>query len=191
MEDASLRPVKKVLYLPSSLVRSLRDWTATDSQGKLIIGLPVAQSKNESCLCRNKTKWQTNLQEGDACPIPPYSGIDFWGRGGPCPFYHEFSNHWKPKWVGFFIVYTRFRRSYKLSVESIRPLQPNTRVVYATFLYCFTMPMQNETRKADKALRMVILWLIPKLIELRKRLVLESTSGVSHNQRFQTAYLSC
>ena len=123
--------------------------------------------------------------------LSPYSGIDFWGRGGPCPFYHEFSNHWKPKWVGFFIVYTRFRRSYKLSVESIRPLQPNTRVVYATFLYCFTMPMQNETRKADKALRMVILRLIPKLIELRKRLVLESTSGVSHNQRFQTAYLSC
>ena len=60
------------------------------------------------------------------------------------------------EWV-FFIVYTRFRRSYKLSVESIRPLQPNTRVVYASFLYCFTMPMQNETRKADKALRMVIL----------------------------------
>ena len=51
--------------------------------------------------------------------------------------------------------------------------------------------MQNETRKADKALRMVILLLIPKLIELRKRLVLESTSGVSHNQRFEKAYLSC
>ena len=30
VEDASLRPVTKVLYLPSSLVRSLRDWTATD-----------------------------------------------------------------------------------------------------------------------------------------------------------------
>ena len=90
-----------------------------------------------------------------------------------------------------FIAYTRFRRSYKLSVESIRPLQPNTRVVYATFSYCFTLPMQNETGKADKVPRMVILLLIPKLIELRKRLALESTPGVSHNQRLQTAYLSC
>ena len=53
------------------------------------------------------------------------------------------------EWV-FFIVYTRFRRSYKLSVESIRPLQPNTRVVYATFLHCFTMPMQNETSSLRK-----------------------------------------
>ena len=48
-------------------------------------------------------------------------------------FYHEFCIHWKPKRV-FFIVYTRYRRSYKLSVESIRPLQPNTRLVYAS---CF------------------------------------------------------
>ena len=150
----------------------------------------MAQSKNESRLCRKKTKWQTNLQEGVASPILHCSGTDFWGEGS-LPFFTmnfpfiESRNEW------FFIVYTRFRRIYKLSVESIRPLQPNTREVYATFSYCFTLPMQNETRKADKALRMVILFLIPKLIELRKRLVLESTSGVSHNQRFQTAYLSC
>ena len=56
------------------------------------------------------------------------------GRCGRCLLlYHEFYIHWKPKRV-FFIVYTRYRRSYKLSVESIRPLQPNTRVVYAS---CF------------------------------------------------------
>ena len=78
------------------------------------------------------------------------------GGGGAALFtmnfpFTESRNEW------FFIVYTRFRWIYKLSVESIRPLQPNTRVAYATFLHCFTMPMQNETRKADKALRMVIL----------------------------------
>ena len=117
----------------------------------------MAQSKNESCLCRKKTKWQTHLQEGDACPIPLTVGSTSEEGGVPALFtmnfpFIESRNEW-----GFFIVYTRFRRSYKLSVESIRPLQPNTRVVYATFLYCFTMPMQNETRKADKALRMVIL----------------------------------
>ena len=58
----------------------------------------------------------------------------FLGGGGVRSplFYHEFCIHWEPKRV-FFIVYTRYRRSYKLSVESIRPLQPNTRLVYASY----------------------------------------------------------
>ena len=63
-----------------------------------------------------------------------------WGRhlvtgrcGRSLLLYDEFYIHCKPKRV-FFIVYTRYRRSYKLIVESIRPLQPNARVVYAS---CF------------------------------------------------------
>ena len=38
----------------------------------------------------------------------------------------------------FFILYTRFWRSYKLSMEHIRLLQPNTRVVYVVYAsFCF------------------------------------------------------
>ena len=77
---------------------------------QLIIGLPVAQSKNELRLCRNLTKW---------CCVsysPHKGGINLWGGGGCLLFDHEISIDWKLKQV-FFIVYTRFRRSYKLSIE--------------------------------------------------------------------------
>ena len=70
----------------------------------------VAQSKNELRLCRNLTKW---------CCVsysPRKGGINLWGGGGCLLFDHEISIDWKLKQV-FFIVYTRFRRSYKLSIE--------------------------------------------------------------------------
>ena len=82
---------------------------------KLIIGLPVAQSKNELRLCRNLTKWRCVSYSSRR------GGINFWGGGGYLLFDHEISIHWKPKQV-FFIIYTRFRRSYKLSIEHRRPL---------------------------------------------------------------------
>ena len=34
-----------------------------------------------TCICHKKTKWQTKLPEGFACPIPPSMGPNFAGRG--------------------------------------------------------------------------------------------------------------
>ena len=66
------------------------------------------------------------------------------GRCGRCLLlYHEFYIHWKPKTV-FFIVYTRYRRSYKLSVESIRPVQPN-RVFSNDVTAAILVSQNNET----------------------------------------------
>ena len=56
---------------------------------------------------------------------------------------HEFYIHWKAKRV-FFIVYTRYRRSYKLSVESIRPVQPN-RVFSNDVTAAILVSQNNET----------------------------------------------
>ena len=110
-------------------------WVPEGFHSYLIIGLPVAQSKNESRLCRKKTKWRGRiLLEGVACPFPLAVGPTSEGRGS-LRFYHEFSippRRESRNECFFSIVYTLFRRSYKLSVQNVRPLQPNTRVVYAS-----------------------------------------------------------
>ena len=78
--------------------------------------------------CRKETKLLTNLPERALFPLQ-------WDRllrgGGPWVFAMNFP-FIESRNVYFFIVYIRFRSSYKLSVGNIRPLQPNTRVVYTS-----------------------------------------------------------
>ena len=77
--------------------------------------------------CGPIKKWVASMSKSDKMALRVLflrsrkGGINFWGGGGYLLFDHEISIHWKPKQV-FFIIYTRFRRSYKLSIEHRRPL---------------------------------------------------------------------
>ena len=61
----------------------------------------------------------------------PCSGTDFCEEGVP-KFLPWIFHSLKAETCVFSIVYIRFRSSFKVSVENIRPLQPNTREVYAS-----------------------------------------------------------
>ena len=79
-------------------------WVPEGFHYYLIIGLPVAQSKNESRLCRKKTKWRTNPPRRRSVSYSPCSGADFWGEGVPAllPWIFHSAEKRKPKRVFFF-----------------------------------------------------------------------------------------
>ena len=79
------------------------------------------RSPRRRCLFLFPLQWWNRLLRGE---VPSFLTMNF-------PFIESRNKC-------FFILYTRFWRSYKLSMEHIRLLQPNTRVVYVVYAsFCF------------------------------------------------------
>ena len=101
-------------------------WT---SNQKVIGLIPVGSIRIYYCAaCGPIKKWVASMSKKDkmadrsprrhCLSYSPNSGTDFSVKGVTA-FLPWFSIHWKPKRVVFFIVHTRYRKSYKLSVENI------------------------------------------------------------------------